>query len=56
MFQEFPKGLSKGDEWVVVFNKEEEDMYRTEGYRFAFDEEEAPTQKRRPGRPPKAKE
>ncbi len=57
MSQEFPKGLSKGDEWVIVFSAEEEAMARSNGYRFYRDEEETPAEpKKRPGRPPKVKE
>jgi hypothetical protein len=57
MSQEFPKGLSKGDEWVIVFSAEEEAMARTNGYRFYRDEDEPQAEpKKRPGRPPKAKE
>lgn len=55
MFQEFPKGLSKGEDWVIVHNAEEEAMARRNGYRFASDEDETKTEpKRKPGRPPKA--
>jgi hypothetical protein len=57
MFQEFPKGLSKGDEWVVVMDASEEAAAREKGYRFARDEPDVPAEpKKRPGRPPKAKE
>lgn len=56
MFQEFPKCLSKGDAWVVVCNAEEEAVTRSNGYRFARDEDEAAEPKKRPGRPPKVKE
>lgn len=56
MFQEFPKCLTRGEEWVVVFDEKEESVERSNGYRF-FDEDETPTEpKRKPGRPPKAKE
>lgn len=56
MFQEFPKALSKGDDWIVVFNSQEESNRRADGYKFARDEEDTPEPKRKPGRPPKAKE
>lgn len=54
MFHEFPKGLSKGEDWVIVHNAEEEAMARSNGYRFASDEDTPKTEpKRKPGRPPK---
>lgn len=56
MYQEFPKGLSKGDEWRIVHNAEEESMARVDGYRFARDEDEEAPPKKRPGRPPRVKE
>jgi hypothetical protein len=57
MFQEFPKGLSKGEEWVVVMDASEEAAAREKGYRFAQDDPDTPVEpKKRPGRPPKAKE
>lgn len=54
MFLEYPKGLSKGDDWVIVHNAEEEAMARRNGYRFAGDEDDHKAEpKRKPGRPPK---
>lgn len=55
MFQEYPKGLSKGDEWRIVHNQDEEAAARAEGYTFAGGEPPAEPAKRR-GRPPKAEQ
>ena len=56
MFQEFPKGLRKGDEWRIVFDAAEESRARDDGYCFGEEGDDAPEPKKRPGRPPKAKE
>lgn len=56
MFQEFPKGLSQSaDDWVIVFDAEQEAEARARGYRFASEDESAEP-KKRPGRTPKGKE
>lgn len=54
MFQEFPKGLSKGDDWRIVHNQDEEAAARAEGYTFVGDEPAEPAKRR--GRPPKAEQ
>jgi len=52
MFQEFPKCIYRGEEYVVVFNAEEEAEKQKEGY--GVPEEKA--EKRKPGRPRKVEQ
>lgn len=56
MFQEFPKSLQRGEEFVIAMSADEEAAARKQGYTFARDEPEPAEPKKRPGRPPKAKE
>lgn len=56
MFQEFPKGLKNGDEWVIVMDAKEESEANKRGYRFAPDEEAPPVEPKKRGRPARAKE
>lgn len=50
MFQEFPKCIYRGEEYVVVFSAEEEAEKREEGFGVPEEKEEV---RRKPGRPKK---
>lgn len=52
MFQEFPKCIYRGEEYVIVFNAEEEKAKNVEGYGVPEEKEV----KRKPGRPRKVEE
>lgn len=58
-FHEYPKHLTRGDEYRVVSDEEDEKAARAEGFRFWSDPEETAIEeaepvKRGPGRPRKA--
>lgn len=52
MFQEFPKCIYRGEEYVVVFSAEEEAEKQKEGYGVTEEKQE----KRKPGRPRKVEQ
>lgn len=52
MFQEFPKCLYRGEEYVIVFNADEEAEKGAEGYGVPEEKEV----KRKPGRPRKVEQ
>ena len=56
MFQEFPKGLQKGDAWRIVMDAKEEAEANKDGYLFAPEQGDPPVEQKKRGRPARAKE
>ena len=50
MYQEYPKVIYRGEEYVIVFCAEEEAVKKEEGYGVPQEKE---PEKRKPGRPKK---
>lgn len=55
MFQEYPKVIYRGEEYVVVFSSQEEKEKAAEGFGVSQEKAQEPA-KRKPGRPKKAEQ
>jgi len=55
MFQEYPKVIYRGEEYVVVFSSQEEKEKAAEGFGVSQEKAQEPA-KRKPGRPKKVEQ